>query len=270
MWIALLTHSLTSDVKPAQSIGHLICDIINQYLAEGKFKIKGIRKITITLTYEDGVNYIGRPIKGVSPVLNIRKSFDFNGFNLMPQATQNETMLSLIEDLLMNALKGVDVDQEIFKAAITEVRNRDFRQKTLLWKPKASKDKKFKASIEYELLPGEAIVLAVVFFDSSDSMICKAELIRTRPDFMFIAPYLGGAKWISKNEFELVDKSGELRFKVCVDDCRSEMNITPQKRTSDEIIDSILISSASTPDDQAVSLLKQKIKEAGGTSNESN
>gem|GEM_PF-6657562 len=63
MWIALLTHSLTSDVRHAQSIGHLICDIINQYLAERKFKVKGIR-ITLTLTYREGVNYIGRPIKG--------------------------------------------------------------------------------------------------------------------------------------------------------------------------------------------------------------
>lgn len=268
MWIALLTHSLTSDVRPAQSKGHLICDIINQHLAEGKFKVKGIKKVTLTLTYEEGVNYFGLPIKGVSPVLNIQKSFDFDGFNLMTNARKNEAMLSLIEDLLTKALKSVGIDQAIFKAAIEEVRNRNFRQKTLLWKPKISKDKKFKASVEYELFPGEAIVLAVVFFDSYDSLICKVELIRTRPDFMFIAPYLGGAKWVTKSEFVLVDKSGELHFKACVDDCRSEINITPQNRTADAIIDSILISSAFTSDDQAISLLKQKIRETGGISNE--
>jgi hypothetical protein len=268
MWIALLTHSLTSDVKPAQSKGHLICDIINQYLGERKFKVKGIKKITLTLTYEEGRKYIIPPTKGLPPVMNIGQSFDFDSFNRLTNDQQNEHLLSLMEELLMEGLKTVNVATDVLKAAITEVRNRNFRQKTLLWKPKASKDKKFKASVEYELLPGEAIVLAIVFFDSSDSEICKVELIRTRPDFMFIAPYLGGAKWISKNEFELVDKSGELHFKACVDDCRSEMSIMPQKRTSDEIIDSILISSASTPDDQAVSLLKQKIREAGGTSNE--
>ena len=67
--------------------------------------------------------------------------------------------------------------------------------------------------------------------------------------------------WISNNAFELVDKRKEIHFEAFVFKTTADLFFTPIGRSTNDVIDDLLILSASTSESLALSLLKEKIND---------
>ena len=253
----MFVEGTNTDTTVFEGRSRIISDIINRHLALTKIKIPGVKKITISLTTEKDVNFIGAPMKGYSPVVNIRRTYDFNSFNSSSEENQNEMILSLIEYNINEAAKKFEWSIPNFTEIANEVRRVDFKQRYLEWRPKVSKDKKYKAGVEVEMLIDEARIF-IVFFSQDDTLIKRVKLISVRADRFFIASLMGKAKWVTNTEFELVDKKNEIHFKASPLKDDAEVYFTPIDRDSNRVIDDLLILAASTSDEQALSILKEK------------
>lgn len=144
------------------------------------------------------------------------------------------------------------------KEIINEVRGLGFKQRYLEWKLKVSKDKKYKAGIEVEMLSEEAGIF-IIFYTADDKIFKRIKLISVRPARFFILPLMGKAIWVNNTEFELVDKKKEIHFRASLLKGAAEVYFTPINRDANKVIDDLLILSASTSDKQALSLLQEKV-----------
>lgn len=259
MWIAVLVEDTDIDMRVFRGRAVVICDMINRQLALRKFKIPGIKKITITLTAMKDVDYITGPLKGYSPVANIRRTFDFGAFNTSSDERKNDLILNLIEDSIKRAAEHLSWNIKNFDHIANEVRRLGFKHRYLEWKLKRSESGKNKAGVEVEMLAEEARIY-IVFYSASGQAIKQVKLIAVRPDRLFILPLMGKAFWLNHDEFELVDKRKEVHFNASLLKEDAQIYFTPMKRDVNEVIDDLLILAASTTDSVALSLLQEKIR----------
>lgn len=218
MWIAIIVSKLTNeelqtDTTAFETRSPIIEDIVNRQLSLRKIKISGVQKITITLTIKNGRDSIVGPIKGFSPVVNIKKAYDFRLFNASSEREQNELIVSVIENSLREAAKRFTWDFERLNEVLSKVREFDFKNFYQEWKLKSSRDKRYRAGIEVETTT-EAAKISTVFYSQDNVLIRKVSLINVRPSRYFIKPLMGVAKWVSNTEFELIDKRKEVHSKA--------------------------------------------------------
>lgn len=262
MWISILPGS-ESNLNAISFFkkGNNITDIINRLLALERIKIKGVQKITISLGSEKGEDKIFPPVKGVSPVVNIMKwNYDFSEFNRSSEAKQNELILSLIDQSISDASMKFAWSFDSWKSIIEKVKLAAFRNSYWEWPPKISRDRKTKAGVEINGNEDECTI-AIVFSNENDIPFKKIELIKTRPTRFFVSSLLGTAKWVSNNEFELIDKKEEIHFKASLNSEKAEVYFTPKNRKQDAVIDDLLIIASTTSSDLAISLLEKKIND---------
>lgn len=256
----LLKEEIEADTKVFREKSRIIEDIINRNLALRKVKISGVKKMTITLTLEKDRDFIMAPIKGFSPVINITKTFDFNLFNSSTSEKQNEIILSVIDASVNEAARKFGWHKKPLEEIINTVRELDFKHSYLEWKLKLSKDRKYKAGIQVDMLP-EGATISIVFYSYDDLLIRTVSLIDLRPDRYFVTALMGECKWISNTEFELVDKKKEIHFKASLLKGAAEVYFTPINRDANKVIDDLLILAASTSNEQALSLLQTRIND---------
>ncbi len=263
MWIDILVYK-QPDVESGSYIqilkgkSRIICDIINRQLSIIKFKIQGVQKIAIAFEEEEGINFLSKPIKGYSPVICIRKTFDFGRFNDLDDSDRNEMILSSIESDFNRIAKEFDFDVNLINEIISEVKRLDFKQRYIVGQLKNSRGKKHKAGIEVEMLMEETII-SCVFFSNEETLIKKIKLISTHSSRFFFGQLLGGTKWINNTDFELLDRKREIHFRASVLKETAELHFTPSNRDVNAVIDDLLILSSSTSKEQAMSILQGKI-----------
>jgi hypothetical protein len=265
MWISVIIsktskNEIEDNTEIFQRRARIIEDIFNRNLALKKIKLQGVQKITITLTMEKDRDVIVGPMKGFSPVVNITKTFDPKLVKSLPDKEQNEMVLSIIENCLRESAKKFGWDFHSFDEIIDMVRQLDFKHSYLEWKLKPSKDRKYKAGVETEM-NNESAKILIAFYSQDGVLIRKVNLINVRPDRFFIKHLMGEGKWLTSTEFELTDKKNEIHFKASVLSDKVDVYFTPINRDVNNVIDDLLLLSASTTDEQAISILREKIKD---------
>jgi hypothetical protein len=266
MWIALLMWDFSGIDSPVTNEfadrSRIIEDQINRRIALRKAKIKGVKKIAITLTDESMIDYIGGPIKGFSPVVNIRKSYNFNLFATLDSTTRNEAILNLIRLCINEATKKFSWEIHWFEEIVDEIRASGFRSQYIEGKIKESKSKEYKAGVEVDMQLGCAVI-SIVFYSRENIVVRRAELIKVHPNRLFISPLIGDTKWLSDKEFEVVNKEREIHFKASVENGAVEVYFTPKSKNTNQLIDDLLISSITTSKEQIINLLEDKIGRLG-------
>lgn len=264
MWISIYISKLTkeemaTDTTSFRMKAMVIEEIINRQLSLLKIKIPGVQKISITLTVEQNRDFIAEPIKGFSPIINITKSYDFKIFDLTPEYKKNEVVLSIIERLLSEAQKKFNWDKSLFKDVFKKIRDSEFCNVFIAGGLKSSKNKKFKAGIE--VVSGiENAIVSIVFFNKDEEELKRFHLMKTKPSSFFINQLIGKSRWIGNEQFELVDKSGEIRFIASMTDDSPSLELNPKDNNQDRVIDNLLIISAESKVNTVISILKERLK----------
>lgn len=262
MWVALLISKFAEvpDLAKTEFQGkaRIIEDLYNRYLFLNKIKIPGVKKITITLFNEPGVDTVYGPVKRFSPVVNVNKSYDFELFSTLDSNEQNESILNLIQISVDKAGETFNWNLESFKWIPDEIKRLGFKNCFIVGKLKTSKDKFHRAGVEVDMQPNYALI-SMVFYSKDDSLLKRAELIKVHPNRLFITPFIGSTKWLNNKEFEVTNKEGEIHFIASFEDDNTEIHFTSKSKTEDQLIDELLISSVSTSKEQIIHLLKDKI-----------
>lgn len=261
MWVALLISKFPQapDVTRTEFQGkaRVIEDMYNRFLFLNKIKIQGIKKLSITLVNELGIDSIHGPVKGFSPVINIKRSYDFNLFSSLGAPAQNESILALIQTSVYKAGKEFNWNLQPFEAISAQIKSLRFKNCFISGKIKASKDKVYKAGVEVDMQPDHAL-LAIVFYSKEGILVKRVELIKVHPNRLFITPLIGSTKWLNNKKFEVVNKEGEIHFLASLEADTPEIYFTSKSKTQDQLIDELLISSVSTSKEQVINLMQGK------------
>lgn len=263
MWISL-TISNTAEIDPAirkafENRSRVIEDMFNMYFALSKVKIKGVKKISITLVDQEGVNSIAPPITGFSPVANIRKFYDLQTFKILNSNDQDKAILNLIESNLLEVSEKFNWHiQDVIKSTAKKIKESEFKHSYIEIKPKISKNKKYRASVEVSMAPGYAVI-SILLNSVGNDVVKKIELIKVHPNRLFIKPLVGKSNWLNDNEFEVVDQNNEIHFKLFIDKGVVNLYFTPRSRSEEQLIDEILVHSIDTRKELAEKILKDKI-----------
>lgn len=263
MWIAVLVSDFANILLEQKKLfvgkSTIVEDIYNKYLALKKVKIKGVRKITITLETETGIDGIWAPIKGGSPVVNIRRLFAFDDFFNSTTNEQNEIIIQLIELSLSKAVSEFNWDKNIFSELGDKVRSQNFKQCYIEGKLKLSKNKLHKAGIEINMDQDYAKVSVVFYSSMNDSLIKRIELIKLRPSRFFINSFLGHSMWLNDHDFVVTNKTDEIHFKTTLLKDKADIYFTPVTRSKEKLVDVLLIYSAETDKNLAIDLINDDI-----------
>lgn len=264
MWISIYISKLTkeemlTDTTSFKRRAMVIEEIINRELRILKIKVRGVQKISITLTVEQDRDFIAEPLKGFSPVINLTKSYDFKTFDLIPDHKKNEVILSMIERLLSEAQKKFNWDKSLFKDVFRKIRDSEFCNVFFAGGLKSSKNKKFKAGIEV-VGGSESAIVSIVFYNKNEEELKRFRLIKTKPSSFFINQLIGKSRWIGSEQFELINKNGEIRFTASMADDSPSLELHPKDNNRDRVIDDLLIISAESKANTVISILKERLK----------
>lgn len=263
MWISLQipTYSKLDSNLKSQFLGEsrIVEDIYNRFLAEEKVRIKGVKKITITLTEEPDIYRISPPLKGFTPVVVAQKSYDFDQHFKLSADRRKWAILDFIQNCLKECAKKFDWDESVFTKVFSKVDQTGLAHRYYEIPLKASKDKSKMAGVEVEMLE-EGALIQIVFLNEAQEIIRKVPIIKVHPNRMFVNQIVGNGKWVNNVEFVFSNKTGEINFKASIDEDNASIFFTSKSGDEDGLIDDLLFASVSTSKEQLLDILDDKVK----------
>lgn len=261
MWVAVLIspfyHVDRANAQYFQDKSRVIEDMYNRFLSLNRVKIRGVQKLTVTVSNDAHINDIHGPIKGFSPVVNITKSFDFQLFSSLDSTTQNEMILDLIQSSIVRSAKELGWNSDLFNTIPDQIRKANFENRFVAGKMISSKNRAYKAGVEVDMRM-DCAVLSVVFY-SREEFLRRIELIRVRPYRLLIAQLVSRLRWVTEDEVEVINKGGDILFVASFKEGKSRIRFASNSKTEDELIDELLMASVVTEPELAIKILKEKI-----------
>jgi hypothetical protein len=244
MWLSI---HIYKDVLESEDIlcfkqrVRIIEDLYNKILFEEKVKVKGITKIAISISNKEGLDFIGKPIKGIIPVVRYDRFYDLTDFSKLNDSDRNFRILDFINEGMHKLSKSLEwnIEEQIINV-YEKVLESNFVHKYFEVSPKLSSDKKRRAGVEIRMEDGAAQLL-IHIENVGSGEVYTLPIIKVHPNRMFIKKIVGKAKWRNNNSFIITDETGEINFCVFIDNYRIELFFTPKLRSQKELIDELLI-----------------------------
>lgn len=261
MWLSINIEPETKKndiINSFQRKSTIVADLYNKLLADHKLKFTGVKKISISITSIQGVDFVGGPIKGISPVASIRKTYDFDKLELYSEDQIKLEILKLIQNSITELGEKFSWDTGPFDPLYNNIVESNFNHVYFEMPFKLSKDKFTRAGVKVEMHENYAEI-SMVFTKESDDNFLILPLIKTHPNRIFISQIIGKGKWLSNDEFLVSDKLGETHFKGMISKKRIDLSFTPKTKSEDQLIDDLLISSPSSSSELIQNLLNKRI-----------
>lgn len=261
MWIAINIEKETTKsdiVTDFERKARIVQDLYNKILSEQKMKFSGVQKISISLSDEPDINFVNGPIKGISPVATLRKTYDFNRLINQSEFERKKEILILIHNSVTELGNKYEWNIDGFDHIFDLVLSMKFNHSYYEIPYKKSRGKNFQAGVKVEMLEDGAQI-SIMLESQEDSKVTSYPLIKTHPNRMFIKQIVGKGRWLNNDEYEMVDKSGEIHFKVSSERSKLELYFTPKTRSEDQLIDELLIAASTSSKRQLEYLIKNKI-----------
>lgn len=204
---------------------NLVSAIYVDFLNENK--PKGTTRISVTIGDEDQIiGYFGS-ILSANAAINEREYWAGDS------AKQNQMLLDTIHRIAILCADQYKWEKAIFERAYRKVIESSFIFKKEL-KKKFSKDRKHQASIVIEK-DGRSATISVCFYDKNGLLIKTTELFKPFHSDWFYRKIVNRNKWFNNNEFGIYSKNEELTIKASIENLSSEILITPEKNTKEEL-----------------------------------
>ncbi len=171
---------------------------------------KGLAKVRIDLSNKKDFYLFSEPCK-VSPICHIDKSFDFENYFAQNKLERRKIILETMYESIKDMCQKLNYDLEPFTIAYEKVKDLDYINKFVYKKLTFSRNRKNKAGIEIETNE-DAATISVLFTDRNEKPMQKVEILKTLPHDMFIYRAIHKGKWISPNEYQVSDSSGQVNF----------------------------------------------------------
>lgn len=146
---------------------------------------------------------------------------------------KNRILLDIIHSSSLLGVNEYSWDIAKFENAYRYVIKKNFRY-SIENTRKYSKNKKYKGAIILDKNEKFATV-SVGFFSSSDELIRKVELIKTRPEILFHHEIYKGSKWLDNNNFGYQNKSQEITIKASIETGKSEIILNPKQSSLERL-----------------------------------
>ncbi len=191
----------------------------------------GLFKVRVELTNKKN-HYTFDQANNVSPFCHIVKSFDFENYFTQNKLEKRKIILETLYGSFQEISYQLNYDLKPFTQAYEKVKTLNYVNKYIHGKLTFSRKRTHKAGIEIEINE-QAAIISVVFTDKEENQIKKVKIVETLPHYMFIYRVINKGKWISSNEYQISDKSGQINFVVKLKD-KTEKIIVFKPKTSTE------------------------------------
>lgn len=195
--------------------------------------IKGdnIDSFKIILKPDNASDELLHPPSDLSKYVIVYLKYDYDKFYL--NATNEEKKRQLIVMLrkaIEFVLNEVSINKQPYEEALAKIDSLDFQFKGFYIKPKLSPDRKYKASIEYNI-DATGIQYSVVF--RSKTELIELPLVSLNTDGTIMSGFdvthiLNEAEWLNDGVFEIRDRASEIFFSCNVETKEITMEIKPQ------------------------------------------
>ncbi len=173
-------------------------------------KLNDLDKIRIEFFETSGIFDIKAPIE-ISKICHIYKTFDFENYFAQNKLERRKIILETMYESIKDMCQKLNYDLEPFTIAYEKVKDLDYINKFVYKKLTFSRNRKNKAGIEIETNE-DAATISVLFTDRNEKPMQKVEILKTLPHDMFIYRAIHKGKWISPNEYQVSDSSGQVNF----------------------------------------------------------
>jgi len=263
MWIAINVEpetQMTGLVNLFQERAMIISDLYNKLLSENKLEFKGVKKVSISVTSVPDIDFVVGPIKGISPVASVRKTFDFDKLSSLDDKFFKIEILKLIHDSILKLGEKFGWETKGFNKIYNVIFQSNLDHVYYELPMKASPDKSWNAGVKVEMLE-EGAQISMEFLDSINSdRVINLPMIMTHPNRMFITPIINNGKWISNDEFEVTNNSGEIHFIGSFVKKKMKLVFTPKEKSEKGLIDDLLLASTATKKDLVIDMLKENLR----------
>ncbi len=196
----------------------------------------GIYKIRIELSDEKKHYIFSEPSK-ISAFCHITKYFDFDNYFAQNKIERRKIILETLYDSIKDMCQKLSLDLNPFTKAYEKIKELNYINKLMFKKLTFSRNRKHKAGIEIETNE-DAATISVPITDSNEKIVQKVEILKTIPHDMFIYSAIHKGKWISLNEYQVSDSSGQIKFIAnLLGKC--DINYVPKNNTVEELKDAM-------------------------------
>lgn len=168
------------------------------------YKTKDCRKIVI-----DGVEKVTRAYYSLFGIYTIEYQFNYAEFFLKTKEEKKQSTADIIKECLYLIANEQEWDLEPIRNAFKKMEERNYNHYFTYGKKIKSPNKLFTAElyIEHDI---ESIDFYIIIRNKQDEVIEKRLIVSESPSIWCYYPYMGKLHWISDNEIQLKDKSGNL------------------------------------------------------------
>ncbi len=198
----------------------------------------GLVKLRIDLSNKKNLYIFSKPTKN-SPICHIDKSFDFENYFTQNKLEKRKIILETLYGSFQEISYQLNYDLKPFTQAYEKVKTLNYVNKYIHGKLTFSRKRTHKAGIEIEINE-QAAIISVVFTDKEENQIKKVKIVETLPHYMFIYRVINKGKWISSNEYQVSDKSGQINFVVKLKDKPEKTIVFKPKKSSEKELREIL------------------------------
>ncbi len=189
-------------------------------------------KLRIDLFDKENINNIYEP-DVIGKICHIEKSFDFDNYFAQNKLEGRKIILETMYDSITDMCQKLSLDLNPFTKAYKKVKELNYINKFMFKKLTFSQNRKHKAGIEIETNEDAATISALIT-DKDRKQIQKVELLKTLPHDMFIYSVIHKGKWISINEYQVSDSSGQINF-IANMLGKCDINYVPKNNTIEEL-----------------------------------
>ncbi len=192
----------------------------------------GLTKLRISLIDKNDYYTFSEPSK-MSPIYHVAKTFDFDNYFAQNKLEGRKIILETMYDSITDMCQKLSLDLNPFTKAYKKVKELNYINKFMFKKLTFSQNRKHKAGIEIETNEDAATISALIT-DKDRKQIQKVELLKTLPHDMFIYSVIHKGKWISINEYQVSDSSGQINF-IANMLGKCDINYVPKNNTIEEL-----------------------------------
>ncbi len=207
-----------------QVVTHLYSRILN-------LSINNLHRYNVELIDKPKVNNYYKP--NFNRISHIEKSFNFNNYFTQSKYNRRTIILETLYDAIKEMCQKMNIDLLPFTIAYEKVKELNYENKFIYGKLTSSPNRKYKASIEIEIIEEKAILSAVLNNGTEKSQTIK--FLETLPHQMFIYRLVHKGKWTSKDIYTVSDKSRQINFDILFKDNTSKIRFEPKTTTIEEL-----------------------------------
>ena len=210
------------------------------------YKSRDFQKIRIELFPEAQKTKVYPP-EGISPVVHIERSFDFDHYFRLTKKKRRAYLLEILYETLQTMCSELNYNLQPFYKAYEQVKALNYQNEYVHGKLKTAPDRTHKVGVHIRVDEEYAVISALVQ-DSEGNETARIEILRTLPHYMFIYKFIYQTKWLDKEHFQISDKSGQVVFEVNVSEEKARMQLLPKTMELPELVKEVAMAVADETD----------------------